>query len=99
MPQQKADLGGCLLLVASIAPLTMWRGYVISVLWRWFVTTLGVAALGWANACGFALLFSVFVAHPRTEEEKKKDVVDTVLDAFAVPLIALGLGWVIRQFM
>jgi hypothetical protein len=81
----------------------LWRGYVLTVLWAWFaVPTFGLPALHLAPAIGLSLLVS-FLTHQVDMHQQEGEFSDRMLTAasasITVPLFALGIGWVVRQFM
>ena len=78
------------------------QGWALSTLWSWFVADfLGLPLLTIPQAIGIALLVGMFFI-PNLEE-KDKDVVDLFLKliskAIFYPLIVVGLGWLVLQFM
>lgn len=88
-----AVLGGIAVFVAGV----LWRGYVLSILWAWFlVPTLGAPQIGVAQALGVSLTAQVF--HPAVET-KEKSFGENVLRLTILPLTALCIGWVVKQFM
>lgn len=89
----------------ALIPLSaMWRGYVLTVLWAWFVMpTFGLPALGIAPAIGLALVVS-FLTHQSDAAKKPEGdfaerMATAVAYAFLLPLLVLGIGWVVHQFM
>ena len=83
---------------------TLWRGYVLTVLWAWFVVpTFGLAALALAPAIGLSLLVH-FLTY---QSDAAKPLEGSFSDRFAKtagrallwPALALGIGWVISRFM
>ncbi len=84
---------------------TLLEGYVLSVLWRWFmVPILGLPALSVVQAIGIALVVAM-LTHQKSHdypEDKEKSIakqVAIILAPFLGPLTALLMGWVIHQFM
>ncbi|MDH2313095.1 hypothetical protein [Methylobacterium brachiatum] len=76
----------------------LWRGYVLSVLWSWFVAgQFGAPAISVAQAIGLALVFGVFAYRYRPS----KDVSFAFLafDALFTPLLALGVASIVRGFL
>jgi uncharacterized membrane protein len=83
--------------LVSIPATAIWRGYVLTVMWAWFVMPLGARPLGVAHAIGLAMLVG-FLTHPAKSDPARK-VMDAVVTAFLAPAIALALGWVVHSFM
>jgi len=85
-----------------IVPLTIWRGYALTVLWQWFmVPALGLPELRVAEAIGVALVVTYLTYHSAgsdikdgTEEAVKRTVFQALF-----PLLALGFGWIVHQFI
>lgn len=84
---------------------SMWRGYVLSVLWGWFaVPYLGAPPIGVAAAIGISLLVGMLTNH-RTGNEATKDgsTSERLLSAMAIALIAPALtllfGWIVTKFL
>lgn len=92
--------GGALLIVGG----TVWGGFVLSILWGWFVVpAFGVEPIGVANAIGLAGIAALLRAKVSSGTSEKKEAVDLWTDSLAqvlgVPGIALCVGWVIHFFM
>jgi hypothetical protein len=97
-------IGGFVGLMALIALSSVWRGYVLTVLWAWFVVpTFGLPALALAPAIGLSLVVSFLTHQLTSKEDDKRDFSDRMARAIGVvllmPLFVLGIGWVVRQFM
>lgn len=80
------------------------RGYVLSVLWRWFmVPTLGLPVLSVPQAIGIALVVGMLTHqnyhYPEKEDEKTSTKVTRFLEPFLAPFATLLVGWIVRQYM
>lgn len=87
-------LGG----ISYIALAAMWRGYVLTFLWSWFVVVgLGAKPLTVPLAIGVSLLVSFLTLQraPMREKVNAGDYVNMLL----MPLLALGMGWITNQFV
>lgn len=75
------------------------RGWVLSIIWGWFMVPIGAPALGIAACIGVSLVTHMLCGthdyRDKTESEKKQAAVG----AFLVPLLVLGMAWVVKQFM
>lgn len=101
---------GCLFIVIylGVSPvLYILNGWILSVLWRWFIVHLGVqpisvpAAIGIAIVAGF-LTRQIWEKHctdDRTSDDKIIDSIAYLVTSIAYPLIALGIGWIVKSFM
>ncbi len=69
------------------------EGVMLTYVWAWFMVPLGLPAIGWAHACGLAILVSLFTMRgggydPRTNDEKLWDgLVWTVTSVFTFALL------------
>lgn len=94
-----------LVLVSGIAAISwLLRGYVLSVLWRWFmVPILGLPALSVPQAIGIALVVGMLTHqshhYPENKNEKTSTKVVWVLEPFIAPFATLLVGWIVRQYM
>ena len=87
---------------ALVAVSSLWKGYVLTILWSWFVVpTFELPSLAIAPAIGLSLLVS-FLTHQSDASRDQKDA-GAFSRAFAhsllTPLVVLGVGWVVHQFM
>jgi hypothetical protein len=89
----------------------IWGGYVLSVIWQWFIVpTFNAPVLSIPIALGIWLVVS-YVVTPRgiysyvSRENKKNGVTDDELlvqelvMAFLFPLLALFMGWIYTLFI
>jgi len=94
-------IAGVLVLLAISA---IWKGYVLTVLWGWFVVpTFGLPALSLAPAIGMSMVVS-FLTHQSdaTKEQEgssSERLAKAVAHALLVPALVLGIGAVVRHFM
>ena len=84
-----------------IALAAVWRGYVLSVLWGWFmVPGFGVGPLSIPLAIGLSMLIGMLTNHRTMKETEDPDKKWYPLLAITLsPLLALVLGWVTKQFL
>lgn len=90
------------LLLATLS--CIWRGYVLTVLWSWFMTpTFGLPALAVAPAIGLALVVSSLTYQFDAANDQDGDFTSRISKAVGqvllVPAMALGFGWIVRLFM
>lgn len=82
------------------------RGWILTVLWGWFIVPLGVPSISIATALGIVIIIDMLVHRPDTSETKK-DKVTSVPEllgivfskAFLSPLITLGLAAIVAAFV
>jgi len=89
------------IVVAVLAVCTVgiiWRGYVLSIVWAWFmVGTFGLPALSVAQAIGVALVGSA-LTH-RYVPSTKGGSLEPIADMVFAPLLILAAAWVVRGFL
>ena len=89
----------------ALIPLSaIWRGYVLTVLWAWFVVpTFNLPALALAPAIGLSLVVSYLTHQSDAAKASEGDFSERMARACAyallLPLFVLGIGWVVHQFM
>lgn len=88
--------------VIILAPI--WRGYVFSQLWLWFIVpTFGADPLGLALAIGLGLIVSFLTHQPDGGDPPKRPSSDAMVHAagyaFCWPAMALLIGWVVKGFL
>jgi hypothetical protein len=87
--------------VVTIPALFVLRGWVISVLWRWFmVSQFHQPALGIAEAIGVGIVVTTVVAHSSTCQEDPK-YTNAVKFGIGIvgPLMGLLCGWIVKFFL
>ncbi len=97
---------GPLVFLFTIIPLmAVWGGYVLSVMWSWFIIPVftGAPTLSIPAAIGISIVISYVTRHATNLKEKE----DADFDWYAkqtgkmlfIPLFFLGYGWIIKQFL
>ena len=73
------------------------NGWTLSILWSWFfVSVLGLPELTIAQAIGVSLTINFLTAKAN---DLHCDTKDALAHMFVQPLVALGIGLVVRSFM
>ncbi len=88
--------------IASVIVGTILRGFVLSILWGWFVVPFGVPPIGIAWAIGLSLMVGMVArdsAPKKTDDEPGKAVAKFLGLMLLLPLLTLGLGWIIHAWM
>jgi len=93
---------GWLLLVAilCVAPMAILQGWVMSVLWRWFIVpTFGLGEISIPVAIGITLFVSV-VRPPHTPGKMTCDLlIQGISESIAFSIIMLLIGLIVRLWM
>ncbi len=78
---------------------SLWRGYVLTILWAWFIVPVfHLPVLTLLPAMGVALLVG-FMTADSTGMKDEDAMGSAITTEFLSPLMALGLGWIIHLFM
>ena len=92
-------------------PSIIWRGYVLTVLWGWFIAGLfGLPALGVAQAIGLCLVVSYLTVDfssavrdqyvSKLPDDKSFEcAVAQVVTGYLYSTLALGVGYVVKLFL
>lgn len=95
---------GCLLLLITVPLSAIWRGYILSILWGWFiVSTFEAPPLGVAAAIGVSLVISYLTKQNDEYKDESKSqmerVIQSIVYAFLDPAVALAFGWAVHAFL
>ena len=91
--------------IVSIAVGAIWKGFVLSVLWRWFMVPIfGLPELSLVVAIGVGLVISFLTyqhieIEPAEEESFGYRFGKALFAAIFYPAIALFFGWIVHLFM
>ena len=77
------------------------NGYVLSILWSWFIIPFGLPQLSIAHAIGVGMVMSflTYQHQTSTEADKEKAGINLVVVLIIRPLAILGVGYIVKQFM
>ena len=100
MASDKADGIAALIAVAIvvfvITVLTIVRGYILSYLWEWFITPLGVMSISISHAIGISMI----VAYLTYEGAKKEHEAWVQLGVSLIAaFVVFGVGWLVHTIM
>lgn len=88
---------------ALIALSAILNGWVLSILWKWFmVPTLGLPDISLASAIGIALVISYLTYQPVDCEPKERETGEKVVYLGMLvlrPFFVLFFGWIVHLFM
>lgn len=101
---------GCLITIAvlGISPvLYMLNGWVLSILWKWFIVPFGAPNISIPVAIGIAIVIgfltkqteSKHCVDDRPKETRTIDAVAQIFAAILYPFVALGIGWIVQSFI
>lgn len=79
-----------------------WSGYVLSILWGWFmVPVFHLPVLSIPTAIGIALVIGYLTKQSTSDLEKKEDHkwYSAFVEAFTKPAVSLLVGWIVKQFL
>lgn len=91
--------------VLLIVPLNLWRGFVFSKLWTWFVVPLtNWPAITPIVAAGLALALAIAKGWESTGEirsmrRQKRMLAEVISNGITIPLFVLGTGWILTLFL
>lgn len=85
----------------GVVAMMMWRAYVLTVLWSWFiVATFAVPALSVPAAIGLFITVAMFRNRKKENSADEKESIGEQLAIQAlIPLLLLGMGWIVKMFM
>jgi hypothetical protein len=83
-----------------VAAAAMLDGFVIHLMWSWYMVPLGVPAIGIAHAIGIDLLVSL-TAHQTipVKDGDKEFAQKQLIRMFTRPVIILLVAWIARHWM
>ena len=90
-----AAIGLALALPAIVAL----RGWVLSVMWSWFMVPIGVAEIGVAHACGVSTIVAMLTYRKHKDDDDTDHARRNLALAALVPLFLLGFAWVYHSLM
>jgi hypothetical protein len=93
---------GIILGIILIPVLVIFQGWVLTVLWSWFVVpTFRLPELSIAVAIGLTLVVSMFKTYTINNDKNltSEDKLVKAVAAVLVPLFVLFFGWIVHLFM
>jgi hypothetical protein len=101
----KEAVGGCIAVLVGLAALPFalaWQGFVLSLLWAWYVVpAFSAPALSWPLVAGLLVIKNTALVKATAKDEG--DAVETIARAvawgFLSPAIGLALGATFRLFL
>lgn len=82
-----------------LAASAIWRGFVLSLLWAWFIVPLfGLPALSIPYAIGLSIVVG-FLSHQAGKVDDDQNWGSAVTVAALYPALALLAGWIVTKFI
>jgi len=86
-------------LVGVIAVLAVLNGWVVSVLWGWFIVPLfSLPTLSIVQAIGLGMVVS-YMTQPINFDQEEGELTKKILTIFLRPPFVVGIGYIVLQFM
>lgn len=87
--------------MVGVTGIAIWRAYVLTVLWTWFVvSTFAVPALSIPAAMGLCITLALLRERKLKNSGDEEESIGQKLAIQAlVPLFALGFGWIVKIWM
>lgn len=88
-------------MLALVVIATVWRAWVLTVLWTWFVVPIAaVAVLTVPAAVGVITVFASLTYHLQpTSDREGRTWQQAMNQVFVVPAMSLTMGWIVTLFM
>jgi hypothetical protein len=96
------SIGAIAFFALTLAALSIWSGYVLSILWGWFLVPMGAKQIGVAHAIGLAAIVNVFMGQRGVngnDDKKNTNWGGKLIAVIIGPLFALFVGWITHFFM
>ncbi len=89
---------GCIAVFAALPLGSMLNGYVLSILWGWFMVPIfHFPVLHVAQAIGVSMVTHMLTHQDVPVDKDRKWYMPLVL-LFTYPAMALAIGWIVRQW-
>lgn len=89
-----------LLFLSIIIPYTIVRGFVVSILWGWFITPFGLPAISLPLAIGLSLTIGYITSKTADNHKDDRETDWTKFTANLIgPLVVLTLGYVVHLYL
>jgi hypothetical protein len=85
-------------IIILVAALGLYYGIVFMLLWNWFSTTMGLPAIGLAQAYGFMLTVNLLKDVQRKDKTAVYDSTSEITSILTKPAVALAIGYLIKVF-
>jgi hypothetical protein len=87
--------------VTCIVLSCLWRGYVLSLLWSWYMVTIfGMRPLTMPMCIGLSTVVGMMSGSGVTyNDHTRPPIKDMIFGSFIAPTIGLLMGWIAKQFI
>lgn len=73
----------------------LFQGWALKILWGWFIVpAFGIAALSFSGAMGLMIVSSLMTSQYIKRDEEAE--VEAITYGLALPVVLLGVGWIVR---
>ena len=87
-------------IIIIIIASTIWRGYVLTVLWEWFVVpTFGLPLINIPTAIGICTIMTFLTMHYKNgkdERDLSEKIAEILILSMTTPAIYLFGGWIVK---
>lgn len=94
---------GTFMYLLALVLCTLWKGYVVSVMWGWFIVPLfGVPPLAISHAVGVSFLVSILTLYQVNDEKGKlmsERLIASIFFSATYPLLVLIAGWITKGYL
>lgn len=100
--ERRAGCWLAILGILSVIPASVMRGWVLKIIWGWFLVPLGVPAVGIVQALGISALVGMLTHEMagtqghKYDDNKNVNLMTSIFLAFVQPLAVLFFCWLIR---
>lgn len=84
--------------ITIIPVMAVFHGWVLCVLWGWFLVALGAPAISIAHAIGLSLIGKLMLSH-RSSKRDDETLAHVLAVGMLGALMALGIGWIAKGFI
>lgn len=96
---------GIAYLVLVLALGSVLGGWALSIMWEWFIVPVfALPSLDIAQAIGLSCIVTILAPRQTQNNSGSKKrtfevIIETSAQAFLVPLLTVGFGWIVYQFI
>lgn len=87
------------LAAAIIIPIALWQGFVIHLLWRWFVVPIGLPEIGILHAIGLSMFVAVFKPVDRSKRDDKDEFWFRLAERVGGQVLVLAIAYAVKSGM